>query len=57
MTSIINSIFRFRIWLALTVTDHAGKRAHRTPPFPFLEEPKTRRWRVAEIQPTAVFQE
>ena len=57
MTSIINSIFRFRIWLELPVIDHAGKRAHRILPFPFREERKTRYGRVAEIQPTAAFEE
>ena len=50
-------MFRFRIWLALPVTDHAGKRADRIPPFPFREEPETRHWRVVEIQPTAAFEE
>ena len=57
VTDVNNSIFRFRIWLALPVTDHAGKRAHRIPPFPFREDPKTRHGRVAEIQPTAAFEE
>ena len=57
VTDVNNGIFRFRIWLALPVTDHAcaGKRAHLIPPLP--EEPKTRHGRVAEIQPTATFEE
>ena len=53
MTDVHNSIFRFRIWLALPVTDHAGKRARRIPPFSVRGETKTRHGRVAEIRPTA----
>ena len=37
VTDVNNSISRFRIWLALPVTDHAGKPT-RIPPFSFREE-------------------
>ena len=54
MTDVHNhsSIFRFRIWLALPVTDHAGKRAHRIPPFSVRgkQRPDTAEWQKSILQ-------
>ena len=52
MTDVHNSIFRFRILLALPVTDHAGKRAHRIPPFSVRgkQRPDTAEWQKSILQ-------
>ena len=51
VTDVNNSISRFRIWLALPVTDHAGKPT-RIPPFSFREEqrPDTGEWQKSSLE-------
>ena len=51
VTRVNNSISRFRIWLALPVTDHAGKPT-RIPPFSFREEqrPDTGEWQKSSLE-------